>query len=149
MHIERVTFDRVFDIQRRAASRYAPQRTDFSFESGGKTRYAIQVPGWPRVQAGDTITAVLAREGNWRTLAGWKNHANGELVLPDVGRSISGIWQGAFVGALFLIASNTSETPSGRVLAGCASAIGFSVAVLLAGQWRRKWLQAEEIRRAV
>ena len=58
MQIETITFDRVFDVQRRLTSRWAPQRTDFSFESGGKRRFAVQVPGWPRIEVGDTITAV-------------------------------------------------------------------------------------------
>jgi len=149
MHTERVTFDRVFDIQRRAATRYAPQRTDFSFESGGKKRYAVQVPGWPRIEAGDTVTAVLGSEGNWQTLAGWKNHANGEVVLPVVGRSLAGVWQGAFIGILFLISFATAETATGRVAAGCASAIGFAMVAVLLLQWRRKKMQAVAIQHAV
>ncbi len=149
MHIERITFDRVFDIQRRAATRYAPQRTDFSFESGGKKRYAVQVPGWPRIEAGDTITAVLGNEGNWQTLAGWKNHANGEVVLPLVGRSIAGIWQAAFIGILFLISFTTAENPAGRAAAGCASAFGFAMVVVLLLQLRRKKVQALAIQRSV
>lgn len=149
MHIETVAFDRVFDIQRRAATRYKPQYTDFSFESGGKNRYAVQVPGWPRIEAGDTVTAVLEKEGNWQTLAGWKNYANGEIVLPAVGPCIAGIWRGAFFGTMFLISFTNAETPTGRVASGCASAIGFAIVVGLLLQWRRKKMQAVAIQRAV
>jgi hypothetical protein len=149
MHTERITFDRVFDVQRRGATRYAPQRTDFSFEASGNNRYSVQVSGWPRIEAGDTVTAVLGHEGNWQTLAGWKNHANGEVVAPLIGRSIAGAWQGLFVGTLFLISFTTAETPTGRVAAGCVSAFAFAMAVVLLLQWRRKKLQAEAIQRVV
>lgn len=145
MHIEKVTFDRVFDIQRHAASRYSPQRTDFSFESGGRKHYAVQVPGWPRIAAGDSVTAVLGTRGNWQTLAGWKNQANGEVVLPEVGRSVAGIWQGALIGTLFLLSFNAAETPAGRVAAGCVCAVGYGTAVFLLLQWRRKKLQVKAI----
>lgn len=147
MHIESITFDRVFDIQRLAASRYASQHTDFSFESRGRKHYAVQVPGWPRIAAGDRVMAVLGSEGNWQTLAGWKNHSNGEVVLPDVGRSASGIWQGALVGTLFLTSFNAADTPAGRVATGCVSAIGFVMAAVLFQQWRRQKLQAKAIQR--
>jgi hypothetical protein len=141
-----VTLDRVFDLHRRSASRYAPQRTDFSFECAGKKHYAVEAPGWPRISEGDTWTAVLTEDGNWQTLVGWKNHTTDDAVVPDIKRTISGVVQGAFLipyGCFLAIDAATTL--------GCASAICFTVFLALFElslvlQWRRKKSQARAIR---
>lgn len=148
MHIQTVIFEQVFDIQRRRASRYAPERTDFSFESNGKKHYAVQVPGSPRISAGDTVIAVLGREGNWQTLAGWKNKTNGEVVLPEMRRPISGIVQAAFVGALSLVYFTSASTPVGRGASGFMVFICGSTGLSLVFQWLRKRKQALAIQNA-
>jgi hypothetical protein len=82
-----VRFDRVFDLHRRVGGRY-PTHTQFSFESDGHIRYSVSVPGLPEIEAGMTVTVVLAEPGNWQSLKGWRNWSNGEYALPETRRSL-------------------------------------------------------------
>ncbi|RLJ38896.1 hypothetical protein [Acidovorax sp. 106] len=83
MQVITLTLERVFDIQRREATRFIPKHTHFSFESEGRLRYTVQVPGWPSIEAGHTLTALLEKPDNWQTLVGWKNSNTNELAFPD------------------------------------------------------------------
>ena len=145
MHIETITMDRVFDIQRRDTSPTAYSRTDFSFESDGRKHYAVQVPGWPRIEAGDRLTVVLGKAGDWQTLAGWKNHSTGEVLLPDMGRTVLKIVHGAFLTLMGVILFSTSSTPAGRIASGGLAAFSFVSALFLVSQWWRKRAQARAI----
>lgn len=118
MHIETVKLDQVFDIQRRAATRFSKQHTYFSFECEGVKRYAIQVPGWPRIEQGDALTVVLRQTGNWQTLVGWKNHATGELVHPQPHRSLLGSIEGTVITILMTALFLEASTATGKVAAG-------------------------------
>ena len=148
MHVETVTLDRVFDVQRRNASKYAPKRTDFSFESAGTRHFAVQVPGWPGLAQGDRLTAVLQEPGNWQTLAGWKNHTTGELVLPDTRRSLWGVFR-ALAGGLVgygLFAGAT--TPAGRTASAMFAVLCGILGSVLVEQWLRERAQSRFIRHA-
>ncbi len=138
MHIETITLERVFDVQRRKASRYAAQRTDFSFQSNGVRRFAVQAPGWPSIEAGATLTVVLGQTGRWKTLGGWINHATGEVVLPETGRSISGALQSFVLAMLAVAGCVRAGTPLGRAALGGAAALLVLLSVRLVAQWRRK-----------
>ncbi len=86
MHIHTFTLRRVFDIQP-LHQRWFRSTTDFSFETDeGQRVMAVQVKGHPRPQAGDRITAVLAKPDDWGTLLLWHNTTRGEthrnLVQP-------------------------------------------------------------------
>ena len=86
LYFETVTLERVFDVHRWRAIRYAPAMTNFSFECAGKRRFSVPVLGWPSIEPGTRLTAALRKAGNWQTLVGWVNHSNGEIVLPDTTR---------------------------------------------------------------
>ena len=148
MHIETITLDQVFDVQRKEASRNSPRRTDFSFESNGARHYAVSVPGWPGIEPGSSLTVVLRKAGNWQTLAGWKNHSNGEVVLPDAKRSLYGAGQGLFLTVLGCFFFSMSTTVTGRILSACMLVFCLLMAVEDVLQWRRKRAQALVIRRA-
>ncbi len=83
-----VTFDLVFDLRRVPGSRLSGRRSLFSFTAGGETHRELKIAGWPRLQVGDTITALLRREGDWHTLVGWVNHDTGEVVAPSSTRPL-------------------------------------------------------------
>ena len=88
MHQVTVTFDLVFDLRRVPGSNLRGRRSLFSFTAGELTERELQMQGWPRLQVGDTITALLRRKNDWRTLVGWVNHETGEVVAPSPLRTL-------------------------------------------------------------
>lgn len=84
-HWQTVTFTRVFDFLDITSGKKAPG-TVFSFEMASGRQFGIYVPDKPRIQEGDTITALLRKPDDWQTLAGWINHETGEIVGPGRAR---------------------------------------------------------------
>lgn len=145
MHLETVTLERVFDLHYREGSRYAPKRTDFSFEAGGKRRFAVQATGWPDLAAGHTITAALAKPGNWQTLIGFKNHTTGKLVLPDTDRALNGLGLSAGLALIGCFQWSIALSPTARNFAiGLIAVAGFLTAHALL-RWRRLKAQVHQI----
>lgn len=72
MHIERIHIERVFDAQAHGT---------FSFESGGATFYGARLPGRIVPRAGTTLLLALARPGDWSSVLGWRDAADGRIVL--------------------------------------------------------------------
>jgi hypothetical protein len=149
MHLETVTFDRVFDLHRWRLRR--GPITVFSFSTKERTVYSVTVEGWPAVQAGMTVTAVLGRSGNWQTLLGWSNHQSGELAMRSYRQDFTTT---AIVALLLLIVgafvfgNGSPFAPQSRPLAGvllCAF-LGLLAAVLLA-QGVRSLLAVRLLRR--
>lgn len=58
-------------------------RVAFNVTVAGKRHYAVQISGSPRLEDGMVVTAVLRDVENWQTLAGWLNHATGEICGVD------------------------------------------------------------------
>lgn len=88
MHPVTIRMDRVFDVQPDAFSQNI-RRTLFSFESSGKRYFSVLVVGSPNLQSGQTITAVLANQGDWQTVRGIRIHESGEVCAPN---AVSYIW---------------------------------------------------------
>ena len=78
MPLVTVRFDRVFGVVQTSQNRRPV--TLFGFESAGCKEYCVAAPGRPRIQSGMTITAYLAKAGDWETLVGWREHESGEIV---------------------------------------------------------------------
>ncbi|MGM9481883.1 hypothetical protein ACS5PN_11925 [Roseateles sp. NT4] len=136
MQVLTLTLERVFDIQRYESARHRPRTTHFSFEAGGRKHYGVRVAGWPRVQAGDNLTAVLRSADNWQTLAGWKNLSTGERVVPATGsvRHMAYLLAGA--GFCYLVTSGATSSAARQVALGLQVVLGLA---LLAGgveAWR-------------
>ncbi len=74
-----VQFTRIFDSV--PAGRHG-EDSQFGFETSGKREFAVTAPGHPRIEAGMTITALLRKPGNWKTLWGWVDHESGEIAIP-------------------------------------------------------------------
>lgn len=85
-----ITFDRVFDIVP-TSQRKRVVRTEFGFQAGDLKQERVAVPGSPRIEDGMTVTALLDRPGDWRSLLGWVNHETGEIACYRAGSSIAGI----------------------------------------------------------
>lgn len=85
-----ITFDQVFEIVRDSRRNRAPC-TEFGFQSGVVKEHGIAVPGSPQIEAGMTVTAVLERPGDWRTLLGWVNHETGEIACSRTPSNVGGI----------------------------------------------------------
>jgi len=133
MHVEHLRLQRVFDVRRGALSKTSV--TNISFETtDGRRCLSVQLPGHPRLEAGDPIAAVLTRAGHWQTLRGWKNLATHEI---SIGGQLDGVdaLRMAIVTA-FIFAMRPTTGP-GRTLADLAlGACGLMAAALARQQWQ-------------
>jgi len=75
MHIERIDFDEVFDVQ--------PGPGDFSFRSGGQTHYAVNLWRGLIPQAGSSYLIAFAKPGDWSTVLGWLDLQTGTRRLKN------------------------------------------------------------------
>lgn len=73
MHIERIRFERVFDIQ--------PGLGMFSFASAGAVTYSVHLPGRTIPREGATWTVAFGQPGDWSTLLGWRDLAAQRTTL--------------------------------------------------------------------
>lgn len=73
MHIERIHFEEVFDV--------APGRGDFSFRSGGRTEYGVNLRRGTIPRAGGTYAVAFARAGDWTSVLGWRDLDSQEATL--------------------------------------------------------------------
>ena len=80
MHIETITFDRVFDI----VHRYDKIRgisTAFGFVTNGKKVFSATVDGTPKIFDGMTVTVAISKPEQWGTIYGWVNHTDGTIQV--------------------------------------------------------------------
>ena len=115
-----VTFDELLHIHRNAATRSSPKHTVFSFMSNFQYTPYVTVPGFPRLEPGMQVAAMLGEDNNWKTLIGWRDMGTGLLAAPDPRWHM---WRlvflfGWIVLALFLIRKsvNTELTPQSLLL---------------------------------
>lgn len=78
------TFDEVMHVHRNRANRTTPRHTVFSFMSDFKYTPYVTVPGFPRLEKGMRVVALLRNEGDWKTLVGWRDLETGELAAPEL-----------------------------------------------------------------
>lgn len=86
LHRVTITFNRVFDVVR-FRDYEKPAHSLFGFETSSGKYYGVEIPGHPRIEAGDTVTALLSTPNNWKTLKGWVNHQTREIAAPTAGAS--------------------------------------------------------------
>ena len=146
-----VTFDLVFDLRRVPGSRVSGRRSLFSFTADGETHRELKIPGWPRLQVGDTVTALLRRKGDWHTLVGWVNHDTGEVVAPSLTRPLGravvlALGVGALVTALWsTLTINMRSTPlrdlSWLLWVGYGFFLLTLIVAMMVRQWRRRRIE--------
>ena len=120
-----LTFDRVFDLHRYEQTRYIDRCTLFSFESDGRNRYSVCVPGHPPIATGTTVTALLRESGNWQSLVGWVDHSSG-VVWADPSASSFGKATLGFVFSIVMLAIARVESPG-------SFHVGWSIGALFSG----------------
>ena len=76
-------FDEILHVHRNEANRTTPRHTVFSFMSSFKYTPYVEVPGYPRLENGMRVVALLRNEDDWKSLIGWRDLDTGELVTPD------------------------------------------------------------------
>jgi hypothetical protein len=83
MKIITARFDEIEHVHRIEANGALPRHTIFSFVQDLKYTPYVTVPGFPRLEAGMRVTAVLREEGNWKSLVGWHDLDTGDVVVPS------------------------------------------------------------------
>ncbi|WP_314439728.1 hypothetical protein [Massilia timonae] len=73
MHVERVRFDRVFDVRKRLK--------EFSFEEGGWPVYGVSALGLGIPREGATYAVAFRERGNWETVVGWRDLSTSKVTL--------------------------------------------------------------------
>lgn len=73
MHIQRIHFDKVFDVQ--------PRRGLFSFASADGVTYSVHLPGRIIPREGATWAVAFGQPGDWSTLLGWRDLARQRTTL--------------------------------------------------------------------
>ena len=88
-HRVTVTFTRVFDVVRFSGYEM-PRHTQFGFETSSEKHHGVTISGHPRIETGDTVTAILDKPCDWQTLRGWINHETREIAAPSfIGSAIA------------------------------------------------------------
>lgn len=75
VHIDVVRFDRLFDVQ--------ASNGNFSFESGGRRRFAVELAGGEIPAEGARYAVALAEKDNWQKIVGWRDLAGTEVRLRE------------------------------------------------------------------
>lgn len=105
MELITLTFERVFDLHRYPEGRNQKKHTLFSFSTSTGTQYGVSVPGWPKIEPGDTVTAILTDSSNWQTLCGWANHQTKEIAVHSATRLLLWSALSIFSAWLFYLAA--------------------------------------------
>lgn len=135
LHWVTVTFTRVFDVAPNIVNN-GNKGTYFSFEAVTGRQYSVYVPGRPRLETGDTVSALLSEPDNWRNLHGWVNHENLEVLGPDAAPAymfiILSVLPLAIGGQWLLSAGSTGDTVAALAfLLGAGYSIYTGVSMLI------------------
>lgn len=134
MHIEQISFDRVFDGQALTGS--------FSFERGGWPVYGVSVPGMAIPTEGATYAVAFAEPGNWEKVLGWRDLSTPTVYLRET------TWQFAIRRLPFLYLAAPVPVGMAMAVGGYRAAtplaalmlLAFAAAVRRAG-WRNRWIR--------
>lgn len=85
MHLQRLTFDRVFSVVRQPSGLFP--HTDFGFEAAGLKVYSAQVRGHLAPPVGVQLVVATRKPAAWGDMLGWADLTTGEVVVeaPGVG----------------------------------------------------------------
>lgn len=117
-----VQFQEILHVHRNEASSTAPKHTVFSFMADFKYTPYVTVPGFPRLEPGMKVQAVLERDGDWQSLVGWRDLHTGVVTAPN---SKWQLYRAAFLLAWVLFAAFLAAK------SGMVSSTGEAIAALL------------------
>lgn len=139
MHIKTVTLHKIVHYARDAE--YDKRFLHLSFKQADGTLHEWTVPGWPIVQEGMTVTAILKKPlaGSVpNTVLGWRSHYNGKLAFEPLHprEVVIVVMQFALAWGFALLA----EDPENKLLGQ-----GAATALFLSGLWSA-WTCAAQYR---
>lgn len=137
MHVEVVTFDRVFDIQRRFKRSKTDSFTVFSFEYQGRKHYHIRIERCPELTQGHRVAFALRQPGEWQKVYAFKNLTTGELASRKPKKIIANMVKPAVLLVPLIHFFDTATSELGRFFLGLGVVFLVSVFVSLARQFRR------------
>lgn len=147
MKIVHAHFDEILHVHRIEANRALPRRTVFSFMMEYKYTPYITIPGFPRLENGMSVVAVLRDENDWKTLVGWREVKTGEVAAPDSSwhpkRLLFFVAWGV-VATVFAWPKNPSGAGSWAMVIGFAALATWFSALEYRG-WRRVQRDIEEL----
>jgi hypothetical protein len=92
-------------------------RLTFNVTVAGRRQYAVQIAGAPRLEDGMVVTAVLRDPKNWQTLAGWLNHATGEICgVESPGKPLFFFLFGLLASVLYSLKTLSGNTSTGGLI---------------------------------
>lgn len=125
MHVERIRFDRVFDVQERPK--------EFSFEEGGWPVYGVSALGLGIPREGATYAVAFHERGNWETVVGWRDLSTSKVALRR--SSLAAITQPLpFVGPLLPGVFAVADSPGASKVFLSLAAVVLLGAVAYAGR---------------
>jgi hypothetical protein len=139
MNTATLRFDDVLHVHRNPWTRFTPKHTVFSFMADGEYTPYVTVHGWPRLEPGMSVTAVLERDGDRRSLVGWVDHATGELAGPNTNGQLVRLLTTAATSAVALTIGFV-QARSGHSLAVFIALAGLALAAFAVTdyrEWRR------------
>lgn len=119
-----------------------PKHTVFTFVCDGVYVPYVTVHGWPEIDAGTSVTALLREAGDWKTLVGWVNERTHEVAAPDFKGALLGCVFAAVFTALFFWFLRHLSIGEGLIMA----ALPVAVLVVSVRQYRQRKREAEALR---
>lgn len=113
MHRITIRLDRVFDVQ---TTYFRPDAngnalTRFGFESEGQIHEDVVIEGSPMLVSGTKITAVLARDGEWKSLVALRIHGSDKIYAPHVSGKILILGLTALFCGVFGVMAGENDVP--------------------------------------
>ncbi|WP_172205351.1 hypothetical protein [Niveibacterium sp. COAC-50] len=144
MNVVTVRFEEIHQVRRIRANRALPQRTVFGFSDGIGYTPQVTAPGFPRLEPGMTVHAVLREPGNWNTLVGWRDPGTNELMAPNPSWHLKGIVFFAVWGVIAVATTLPFQTTH-----SWAPFVAGALAGLACVSEATKWRLKERERRAI
>jgi hypothetical protein len=134
MHIEQVQFEEVFDVQ--------AARGDFSFRTGGKPVYGVNLRHGFVPAAGSRYAVAFERQGDWSTVLAWRALGTQEVRFKEPGRLAQAVYLVDFLWfAPFFIGGGLAFAGPGGAL---ASGAAFLALLALGAGWNFRRLRRIE-----
>ncbi len=106
----RIVLERVFDTHKKS-SRSGFKYTTFSFESNGKRFFSVCISGWETIADGTEVIAILKRQNDWQSLAGWIVVPSGNIRTQPNSEALSLFMGSISVAFLFWALTPRPATP--------------------------------------
>jgi hypothetical protein len=142
-----VQFEDILHVHRNESNRTTPRHTVFSFMSDFKYTPYVSVPGFPRLEKGMRVVALLRNENDWKSLVGWRDLDTGAIAAPDPSFHVRRlVFFSLWVVVFFYFMLKDAARPSHSALwLGLPLAIGGVFLWLEFRDWRRARAEFKEL----